>query len=139
MSRLIKIVKLAFISVIAIFVSLSYVSTLADRKTANLDSDETHAWSGVINALSLNTCYYDGSVKSSSKHECAFGLYCNDTVNGTFDYCGRVYRQVVNPGGSCVSRVYSGKRHYKVKIAAGGDLIQDVQKHCIATATGYGN
>lgn len=112
----------------------------AASQSVNLNSDQNHVWSFPVSAgKNPSSAYYTGSVKSTSKHNVAFGLYCSSQANGTFSYCGRVSRRVVEPGDSCTSATFNKDKYYKVKLVAGNDLVNDLQKGCIASATLYVN
>lgn len=112
----------------------------AASQSVSLSSDQNHVWSFSVSAgKNPSSAFYTGSVKSTSKHNVAFGLYCNNQANGTFSYCGRTSRHVVGPGKTCTSTTFNTDKYYKVKLVAGNDLVNDLQKGCIASATLYVN
>lgn len=80
-----------------------------------------------------SSAYYTSSVKSVSKHNVAFGLYCSKQANGNFAYCGRISPHIVKPVGSCTSGTMTSDKYYKVKLVAGNDLVNNLQKGCIAS------
>lgn len=121
-------------------ISMCVFNVNGASQSVSLNSDQNHVWSfPVSGGKNPSSAYYTGSVKSTSKHKVAFGLYCSSQANGNFDYCGRISRNVVSPGKTCASATFTTNKYYKVKLVAGEDLVNDLQKGCIASATLYAN
>lgn len=133
--------KMFWLNIVALSLVLACVfHANAASRSVSLNSDQNHVWSLPVSAgKNPSSAYYTGSVKSTSKHNVAFGLYSSSQANGTFSYCGRISRNVVKPGDSCTSVTYNTNKYYKVKLVAGNDLVNDLQKGCIASATLYVN
>lgn len=122
---------------IALFI-VGCVPTNASSASVNLTTDMHSAMSDIALARNYISGYYSGKVSATSNDKCTFGLYACDYVNGSFKYCEST-QLTKAPGKNATCRTISGYKFYKVKIVPGSNLIADLKKKCIASATCYGD